>query len=171
DVVVSTVHRAKGLEFDNVAVLDFPQRHAPERPVEDARRTQFVALTRARNHLVRADGPDDRALRTIATRGSQRARWYIGAHKPWMTLGIEIQVGDIEPIHEDPNASQATLLSAVAPGDALTLDLDVDASTLTLPVYSVAHDGNPVGRTSHSFGDALASRIGNLESRRNTWPT
>ncbi len=170
-IVVSTVHRAKGLEFDNVAVLDFPLRHAPERPVEDARRTQFVALTRARNHLVRADGPDDRALRTIAIRGSQRARWYVGAHKPWMTLGIEIQVGDIEPIREDPNTSQATLLSAVAPGDFLTLDLDVDASTLTLPVYSVAHDGNPVGRTSHSFGDALASRIGNLESRRNTWPT
>lgn len=170
DMVVSTVHRAKGLEFDNVVVLDFPPRPSPERTIEDLRRTQFVALTRARNHLVRADGPNDVALRITATHGSQRARWYLGAHKPWMTLRIEIGIGDTEPIYEDPSTSQAMLMSAVGPGDPLRLSLDVEASTLTLPVYSITHNGTAVARTSRAFGDALASRIGSLDRRRGTWP-
>jgi DNA helicase-2/ATP-dependent DNA helicase PcrA len=172
DVVVSTVHRAKGLEFDNVVVLDFPARGraAADIEIDEARRTQFVALTRARSHLVRADGPDDRDLRLATNPATRRTRWYVGGHKPWMTFGFEIGIGDTEPVFDDPAPSQAHIDSQVAPGADVVLRLDVEASTLDLPVYAVVHHGTTIARTSRMFGEDLASRVGTLERRRGTWP-
>lgn len=45
DIVTSTIHSAKGLEFDNVVVL----YHDLEGPGEDDKRMYYVALTRAMN--------------------------------------------------------------------------------------------------------------------------
>lgn len=45
DIVTSTIHSAKGLEFDNVVVL----YHDLEDPNEDDKRMYYVALTRAMN--------------------------------------------------------------------------------------------------------------------------
>lgn len=173
DIVVSTVHRAKGLEFDNVVILDFPTRSraAAHAEVDEVRRTQFVALTRARNHLVRADGPDDRDLRLATSPETRRTRWYVGGHKPWMTFGFEIGIGDTEPVFDDPAPSQAHIISDVAPGSELALRLDAETSTLDLPVYTVVHNGTPIARTSRRFGEDLASRIGTLGRRRGTWPS
>lgn len=172
DVVVSTVHRAKGLEFDNVVVLDFPARGraAADEEIDEVRRTQFVALTRARHHLVRADGPDDRGLRLTTSPAAQRTRWYVGGHKPWMTFGFEIGIGDTEPVYDNPAASQTHIVSEVAPGSELALRIDVEASTLDLPVYAIMHNGTTIARTSRMFGEDLASRIRTLERRRGTWP-
>lgn len=172
DVVVSTVHRAKGLEFDNVVILDFPPRGkaAADAEIDDFRRTQFVALTRARSHLARADGPDDRDLRLATSPAAQRTRWYVSGHKPWMTFGFEIGIGDTEPVYDDPAPSQAHILSEVRPGSGVALRLDVEMSSLDLPVYEIVHNGTRIARTSRMFGEDLASRIGTLERRRGTWP-
>lgn len=172
DVVVSTVHRAKGLEFDNVVMLDFPAygRTADDIEVAEIRRTQFVALTRARSHLVRADGPDDRDLRLATNPASRRTRWYLGGHKPWMTFGFEIGIDDTEPVLDDPAPSQTHIASDVAAGDSLLLRLDVEASTLDVPVYRVVHSGVTIARTSRAFGEDLAARIGTLQRRRGSWP-
>lgn len=56
-VIVSTIHRAKGLEFDNVIIPDcnngnFPYYNSnPEEKVEDAR-LLYVAMTRAKKRLI-----------------------------------------------------------------------------------------------------------------------
>lgn len=57
-VTLSTVHSAKGLEWDTVIILDavedrFPSRHAQSRPedFEEERRLFYVACTRAKNRL------------------------------------------------------------------------------------------------------------------------
>ena len=57
-VVLSTIHSAKGLEWDAVIILDlvedrFPSRHALARPedFEEERRLMYVACTRAREVL------------------------------------------------------------------------------------------------------------------------
>lgn len=172
DVVVSTVHRAKGLEFDNVVILDFPprSRSSADSEIDEFRRTQFVALTRARSHLARADGPDDRNLRLATNPAVERNRWYVGGHKPWMTFGFEIGIGDTEPVLDDPAPSQAHILSEVTPGSRVELRLDVEASSLDLPVYVIVHNGTTIARTSRLFGQDLARRIGTLERRRGTWP-
>ena len=171
-IVVSTVHRAKGLEFDNVILLDFPDRkwRDAQPQIDEIIRTRFVALTRARSRLARASGPDDRIVRPDIKRGSRRARWYVGGPKKWMTLGYEIGVGDIEAIFEDPSPGQSRLGQEVRAGDQVTFQLETDRSTLAIPVYVVTHDGAQIARTSRAFGEDLAARIGTLENRRRSWP-
>ncbi|CAJ1340016.1 unnamed protein product [Effrenium voratum] len=56
-VSVSTIHQAKGLEWDTVFVLQcnesvMPLTRQPDDSIEEERRLFYVAMTRARNHLV-----------------------------------------------------------------------------------------------------------------------
>lgn len=54
-LLLLTAHRAKGLEFDHVAVLDGKwDERAPEEDVDAARRLYYVAMTRARTTLTLA---------------------------------------------------------------------------------------------------------------------
>lgn len=55
-VVLSTIHSSKGLEWDNVFVLNvsknvFPNRYAKDDAIEDERCCFYVAVTRARKNL------------------------------------------------------------------------------------------------------------------------
>ena len=53
EVVLSTVHRAKGNEFGRVVFFDLTRRHRPPPDqVEEERRVAYVALTRARDALL-----------------------------------------------------------------------------------------------------------------------
>jgi len=54
-VYVTTIHQAKGMEFDNVALLDPRPREKDETPEDplEAAHVGFVAITRAANTLVR----------------------------------------------------------------------------------------------------------------------
>lgn len=54
-VCITTVHQAKGMEFDNVALLDQRERRDAEPPVDplEAAHVGFVAVTRAGRHLGR----------------------------------------------------------------------------------------------------------------------
>jgi DNA helicase-2/ATP-dependent DNA helicase PcrA len=53
EVVLSTIHRAKGKEFDHVVVFDLSRRHRLGRDeIEEERRVAYVALTRAKESLL-----------------------------------------------------------------------------------------------------------------------
>ena len=74
-ITLSTVHSAKGLEWNAVCIIDlvedrFPSRHALARPedFEEERRLMYVACTRARKHL---DLYAPASLYNRAERGSQ----------------------------------------------------------------------------------------------------
>ena len=59
DIVLSTIHKAKGLEFDTVVLLDGwmdgqSQEHPSDWP-EDEKNLLYVAITRAKNNLVLND--------------------------------------------------------------------------------------------------------------------
>jgi superfamily I DNA/RNA helicase len=47
---VATMHRAKGLEFDEVVLISKPSASSDEVRVSEKRRLEYVALTRARRH-------------------------------------------------------------------------------------------------------------------------
>lgn len=175
-LIASTVHRAKGLEFDNVVYVDFPDKPWLEAGADtdraDELRTLFVALSRARDVLARADGPDDRGLRSLTPRSDCRRRWYLGGRSKWMTLGFELQVDDLDRTAPpgDGQSTQDYIAESVHAGDPLDLVLDLSRSTLHLPVWELRHRGLTVGRTSEAFGQSFVARVGTLEMKRRGWP-
>lgn len=166
-VAVSTVHRAKGLEFDNVVLVDFPGFVVDGARIDpaDEMRRKFVALTRAGRLLVRATGPADRSLRQLPVPSK---RWYRGGFKKWQTFGLEIRAGDIEPVTDD--TVQTHLASWINPGDPLRFELNNEHSSLALPRYAVLHDDALIGRTTEQFGEALGARIRPTRDGGHRWP-
>ena len=170
--VVSTVHRAKGLEFDNVVLIDFPSKPwiAPGEPADECRR-RFVALTRAKSLILRSTGPDDRSLRRVFQGGP--SRWFDSGRAGWQTFGVELGVEDFDrtrPGGTDLAAAQVHLRQGVQIGDPIEFRLDSIRSSLEVPIYEVLHHGMAIARTSVGFGESLARQIGTRELKRAPWP-
>lgn len=55
-VVAATIHRAKGLEFDNVVLVDPESWYTDSEDADPAARRLFVAMSRARSRLTRGRG-------------------------------------------------------------------------------------------------------------------
>lgn len=168
-VVISTVHRAKGLEFDNVIFVDpgAPPPMTADEVAEEVR-VRFVALTRARDDIYRVSqlqpegGPwfrceaaDDRWV---------RSSW----QERWKTLGFEIRGDDVDSlrppgtwiIEDDPQTVQDYLSHEVARGDQVRLELAaVREGDKQVPFYTVVHRTQIIGVTSERFGELLGRRI------------
>jgi hypothetical protein len=85
--------------------------------------------------------------------------------EPWQTFGIEVRGDDVH--HVDPGGSvaldddpvdvQSRLVTAVRPGDAVTLTYVGELSRR--PVYAVDHAVGRIGVTGPRFGEALRRRV------------
>ncbi|WP_275937888.1 UvrD-helicase domain-containing protein [Nocardioides oleivorans] len=173
DVVVSTVHRAKGLEFDHVALVE-DLSPGQSRTAEMESRGRFVALTRARDLLLRVPGPSDRMVRLHKPPPPAGARWIRGGPQKWQTLAFEMRMGDIDgDVDGDLGVTGAAGMLDVKylVGRSARLTPDPVLSTLERPIYRVEIDGQSVSVTTEAFGTDLVSRIGGLERRRRGWPT
>lgn len=87
DGMISTVHRAKGLEWEHVVVLESPVGEEPG-PQED--RVRFVAATRARKELWRLRRPDLGGRLRRGTDGRWERRSWQG--RIW---ALELRIGDV----------------------------------------------------------------------------
>lgn len=137
---VSAIHRAKGLEWDDVIVL---RRAGGSDDDEQEARVDFVAATRARQRLWRLQEP----------------RWkgylrYDQALGRWLELGgvrgLEVRVGDLDsdrPPGDDACAAQDAL-SRLEPGSAVRL-VRRDQQ------YEVVAAGATIGATADVFGRAV----------------
>ena len=171
-VVVSTIHRAKGLEFDNVVLISPESWIAGEGqdPGERVRAT-FVAVSRARSRLAVLSLPWNWRLR----HDGRIDRWYIGGREKFMTLGLELAGSDVStevPPGEDVQdlrPVQTHLRTRVRVGDELTFTLDPRRSTAERPAYSIHHGGLLVARTGESFADTFTRRIRPRRKGR-PWP-
>jgi hypothetical protein len=165
-LVLSTVHRAKGLEFDTCVVVDW-RREPGEHQVQEER-VLFVAMSRARRALLHA-GQRPRNERWFRAHGSGD-RLVKHGQKDWQTFGIELRGGDVHApdpggafgIHEDALEIQQRLTRRVRPGDPVRLAFvgEHDFGEAPLPVYSVIHADGPIGATGEELGRVLASRLG-----------
>lgn len=173
DVVVSTVHRAKGLEFDDVALVDFKSGRGLEQDDAARARSRFVALSRARDLLLRIDGPFDRNVWQYSRRPPASPRWVRSGKQSWQTFGFEVRSGDIDPDSAvgATNEVQALLRSGEALGKSARLEPDPNLSSLEIPIFNVTVDGTLIGQSSRDFGVDLVGRIGNLEKKRRGWPS
>ena len=176
NLVVSSFHRAKGLEFDRVVVLDpgrlkagggstnAKRRGRQQDPAEEAR-LLYVAMTRARQELLHLPSftVDVRGVRRV-TRAGHRWGRFSGQH-PWKRLGLEVTGKDVDtrhpggtsPLSHDPVSVQKHLAEHVRPGDPVTLERihpTTDREDQS-PPYAVVHQDQEIGISSEKFRSDL----------------
>ncbi|MEU2302867.1 UvrD-helicase domain-containing protein [Streptomyces antibioticus] len=166
-IVISTVHRAKGLEFDRVIVLTPPsvaelrRQYKDELDLPAEARALYVAMTRARQDLYHVTPPELPLFRRAGKRHDGRR--YIGSwRKSYARSGIVAEAGDVcreePPGHEgDAGAVQTYLLERVLPGDAVVLRKrhDVPMGEAQSPPYALLHEGREIGEASRRFREDL----------------
>ncbi|KNE82135.1 MULTISPECIES: UvrD-helicase domain-containing protein [Streptomyces] len=166
-LVISTFHRAKGLEFDRVIVVDPGPLPEPRDgyvvdPAEEAR-TLYVALTRAREELYRLPPRSTWLVR----KHKETGRWARYGRQKWQRHGLEMLGTDVHAVHpagtvgfsSDPQRLQEYLRSELSPGTPLTLlryeEAEVPSATgdhsRMAPPYLVCEEDRPIGVVSESF--------------------
>jgi ATP-dependent DNA helicase RecQ len=172
-LLLLTAHRAKGLEFDHVVVLDGGWDRAGRNEDRDApRRLFYVAMTRAQETLTLAtfdrahvllSGLDENAsvlMRSAAELASptpELARRYVRATR-----------GDVDLDYSgrfDPGHAVHAAISALAAGDGLSLAEAGDRFEL------FDGNGNRVGRLARAFAPPkgmvyVQARVAAIEGRR-----
>lgn len=162
NVIVSTVHRAKGLEFDRVFVVEAGHFHEDEDEWASVRR-EYVALSRARDEIFSCELPRTRARfreeRWLPDRLLERVPQQGGKHR---TRAMEFQYDDVEV--GVPGCTQEVSAATVQKelkrpdliGTRIDAALDLATTTPEMPSYLLlTEDGKLVGRTSESFGRAF----------------
>jgi hypothetical protein len=103
-IVVSTVHRAKGREFDNVILVE-PSADATQEPGQLPMevRVLYVAVSRPRTRmsLVHFGG----GCRLIDTETGQDKRWFVPVWNRNMPAKIELRPDDVDPFSTVPEGS------------------------------------------------------------------
>ncbi|MFJ9829447.1 UvrD-helicase domain-containing protein [Streptomyces sp. NPDC101160] len=178
-LIVSTVHRAKGLEYDRVLLLSPPSldelRKAHESlDVPAEARALYVAMTRAREDLYHVIGPDTSRIR----RHPRTGRWYLGGWKKHERYGIQVGAGDVHrdtpPVSADMDAAaiQTYLLEDVRAGEAVTLRMrhPVPAGPEQSPPYDLLHHDRVVGEVSERFRQDLYAVEKISQSWDIAWP-
>ncbi|MER8116202.1 UvrD-helicase domain-containing protein [Streptomyces sp. NPDC094031] len=166
NVVVSTVHRAKGLEFDRVIVLTPPtlaelhKRYHDELDLPAEARALYVAMTRARQDLYHVAPPEPPIFRRVG--GRQHGRRYLGSWRSYDRYGIVAEPGDVS--RDDPPgpetdavATQMYLLEQVRPGHEVLLRRrhNLPLGDAESPPYALVHEGREIGEASQRFREEL----------------
>lgn len=157
--MLSTVHRAKGLGFHRVLILE-PDAAQADQLNRDEARILFVALTRAQTHLRRLGRPKFPKL----VKKKRSGRWVVEHWRKRGTIAFEIRVGDADRSSppwgsaEEAGAARDQLMKATG-GEVIEL---IDSGT----GYEMSLGDVVVGRMSQDFEDALrASGIVNGANR------
>lgn len=164
NLVVSTIHRAKGLEFDTVVLTVGPKMDPPDdvAALAEEVRVRYVALTRSIKNLLRTDIPKFRGV-FLHERSDRWARRFKG----WQAIDFEVVPDDIHKLDPagawmlkgvDPIETQHYIAEHVQAGDELELRLVAqDVGGGPRAFYAVDHAGTPVGVTSEYFAQKLYS--------------
>ncbi|MFF0388371.1 UvrD-helicase domain-containing protein [Kitasatospora sp. NPDC004615] len=184
-LVVSTVHRAKGLQFDRVLVVE-PQVLKEPRRVEKKKRDYdpaaearllYVAMTRARDDMYVLDAPSSWLVR----KDRRLDRWYLGGRSAWARNGIELLGSDVsqalppgvEDFRADARELMEHLRTTVTPGDPAELVLlhGIPVAADQSPPYAVVVAGRPTAVVSERFRTDLHRMLRrNAHSPVERWP-
>ena len=168
-LTVSTIHRAKGLEFDHVLLLS-PEDWYGDRDSEFGR-ALYVALTRPRRRLFSfRNAKDDRYWRT-SDRTERAFKTGFGGKG---TTGFEIRGTDwrrpaAPGSEEDPAAAQACLERLAEAGVPVPVEVRFNAyeSTLSRPKYDAVYDGVCIGTLGEGFTQDFLRQVGRVKGG---WP-
>lgn len=179
-LLLSSMHRAKGLEFDRVLIAvyedDRPALGEDFDHAEEAR-LLFVAATRARDDVYRLTLPRWMPMRRSEPKKYPfpDGRWFLGGRKQWNRNGIEIVDIDVDRTRppgdgvagEDPRAVQRYLRASVHVGDQIEVVLmnRLPMAEDESPPYGVYHQGRLIGEASQS----LRQMVWKLLKQRRNW--
>jgi hypothetical protein len=167
DIIISTIHRAKGLEFDRAAIVEpdeSEEEGGDESVFAEETRVLYVALTRPRRDLYHLRQPNTWGFRRLK---SLDERWVRRGRQDWQMIDFEVR-GD-DAYKPDPAGSfvikgsrpaelQEYIRNVVKSGDRLTLSrVAISESGAQRMFYVMEHEGTPVGVTSEHFGGLLRS--------------
>lgn len=161
-VIVSSIHRAKGLEWDVVFLCGVEVD--PDREFDDLR-LAYVAMTRARDELFVLAAPDIGGLRS---KDQLDGRWIRTDPRTRRITQMEVVPDDVEwtapagaiLLGEDPVSTQDYLATAVRHGDAVKLALERSfLEGQPKAVYRVEHEGRAIGITSDGFSDSVRDNV------------
>jgi hypothetical protein len=174
-IVISTIHRAKGLEFDDVFLFesDFWGEPSPGAVAEEAR-VLYVALTRAKKGYWRIDPPNAVPMRKEA---AAEGRWFEQGYLEWQTFGLELSGGDVDTAgpfggSNSGVSTQTYLRTDVTRGDCVVLVREdcIQTADGCLGAYRIMHRGRDIGRTSFSFAAAMNRVLGRNGAAPKKWP-
>jgi DNA helicase-2/ATP-dependent DNA helicase PcrA len=165
-VVMSTVHRAKGLEFDRVLIVPADERRDLDDDPAAEMRVSYVALSRARDEIFLCHAPDEAAMVSRLPSG----RWAVhawmgrGKRRPAAMEAVSLDVDIIKPTGGQDGsaaAAQERLQRGDVTGAGVTAVLEAGSAPNT-PRFTLHldEDGALVGRTSEHFGRGLSSTFG-----------
>ena len=162
---VSTVHRSKGLEFDNVVVVtDAAQVWDPPLSSESTREL-FVALTRTISGLCTVELPE---LVGRLSLNKSADRWSYVSWKKW-PKAMAITAGDIcrtDPFGGAGAAEIQQLIRGMRPGQEIELRFVRPRIGEPGAIYDAVVDGVMFGRMSEGFEHSL---LRTLRSAGNNW--
>jgi DNA helicase-2/ATP-dependent DNA helicase PcrA len=176
-LTLSTVHRSKGLEFENVIYLP-PKFGSPAADLNwTTLRQKYVALSRARELVISSQFPKN-ALKP-ATSASNDARCvelrFKGRdRRPVRMEFMNDDIEDLVPFETEgaqAEAVQDTLIGAEVLGQQVVGQLDHTKNDTGSPAryILVTNDGVAIGRTSAGFGQALENTF--RDRRVWEWPS
>jgi hypothetical protein len=163
-VVVSTIHRGKGLEFDRV-FFGAPRNGVPAGSAEELR-VLYVALSRCKEDVWTFKAPNTGLWWKPENTDD---RWVKAPyHERWKTLGWEVRPEDVDRLRP-PGAAiaevpvrqlQDVLASEDLVGSPVELRrVHIRQTEEPIPFYALVVAGEVVGVTSEAFGEALGRRL------------
>jgi DNA helicase-2/ATP-dependent DNA helicase PcrA len=173
-VVVSTIHRAKGLEFDRVLVVPADMRGLGADQLDAEMRVTYVALSRARDEVFLCRPPKE-AVRTSEWRPGRWAVHTFRGPKRY-PCGMEVTSADVDALQPavevggDGFVIQKRLLAPEVVGAPVTAVRE-DDTPVEAPRYRLwlTNEDVLIGRTSEHFGRALRSTFGPRRAGQ-VWP-
>lgn len=149
-VCVSTVHRSKGREYDNVLVLK-PDGNITKDIFEEAK-VYYVAVTRAKKKLYTIEHSNKNRLYSSYSNSKRWAETF--KRRNGNTKLVAVEVGMENDVDEfafvdgsflaDPAENQRYIREKIKPGDRLEVKMNDGA-------YIILHDGNIIGKMSSFF--------------------
>lgn len=150
-LVVSSIHRSKGLEFDLVALVEPGDRVRESEDLAEETRILYVALTRAREDTFALSRPE--AARWIRNGDGDRRR--MAGFQSWKTKAVELRPGDVDAACPPEPELSKRLWSGEFTGEEVELRLQDESSDGGSPRWTVQCNGEVIGRTSEGFWQGL----------------
>ncbi|MGB3772155.1 MAG: UvrD-helicase domain-containing protein [Rhodococcus sp. (in: high G+C Gram-positive bacteria)] len=151
-MVVSTIHQAKGLEWDNVAVADVRGLLRPAGKREPESELLFVALTRARDKVVVLDW--ERAFYKTAPGSNLMYRPHPVFNYP---TGVLVTPEDLRIDDMIGSSKGQACLRSLVPGERIEFELLSSGSGW--PSYRCSVSGDVVGATTPEFGKKFSKLL------------